>query len=68
MDIFPALESDLAELEGPCSAKHGTRLRSLENNAKQTDKCVECFLGCAGGTADPYSFTRCHGTGSCLLT
>lgn len=68
MDIFPTLESGLAELEGLCSAKNGTKLRSLENSAKQTDKCVECFLGSAGCTADPSPFTGCHGTGSCLLT
>lgn len=66
VDIFPTLESDLAELKGLCSAKNGTKLRSLENNVKQTDKCVECFLGSAGCMASP--FTGCHGTGSCLLT
>lgn len=57
VDIFPTLESDLAELEGLCSAKNGTKLRSLENNAKQTDKCVACFLGSAGCMADLPLFT-----------
>lgn len=68
LDIFPTLESDLAELEGLYSARNDTMLKSLENNVKQTDKCVERFLGSAGCTADPSPFTGCNGTESCLLT